>query len=115
MEYYNPAETGIEEFVKRIRIGSKTREFDRSNRSDVNMEELRSEISGEDFGKDYDDLTYEEQQIVDDTIEDSVGMVTSDAYGNFDSTESTPEDQINSYIASLDIEVNEDGTLGSKE
>ena len=27
MEYYNPAETGIEEFVKRIRIGSKTREF----------------------------------------------------------------------------------------
>ena len=27
MEYYNPAETGIDEFVKRIRIGSKTREF----------------------------------------------------------------------------------------
>ena len=27
MEYYNPTETGIEEFVKRIRIGSKTREF----------------------------------------------------------------------------------------
>ena len=49
---------------------SKASEFDRSNRSDVNMEELRSEIAGEDFGKDYDDLTYEEQQIVDDTIED---------------------------------------------
>ena len=27
MEYYNPAETDTEEFVKRIRIGTKTREF----------------------------------------------------------------------------------------
>ena len=38
MEYYNPTETGIEEFVKRIRIGSKTREFVRTPTGEAVMQ-----------------------------------------------------------------------------
>lgn len=38
MEYYNPAETGIDEFVKRIRIGSKTREFVRTPTGEAIMQ-----------------------------------------------------------------------------
>ena len=38
MEYYNPAETGIDEFVKRIRIGSKTKEFVRTPTGEAVMQ-----------------------------------------------------------------------------
>jgi hypothetical protein len=38
MEYYNPAETGIDEFTKRIRIGSKTREFVRTPTGEAIMQ-----------------------------------------------------------------------------
>ena len=38
MEYYNPAEANIEEFVKRIRISSKTREFVRTPTGEAVMQ-----------------------------------------------------------------------------